>query len=394
MYYLYAVAVILYTSSFQKVVAQYQPQTSDCTTTNGAPGICIPIRQCTPIVNVLQSRPLTPQTIQLLRQLQCGFEGQDPRVCCTFAPVVQPTQPPFQPSTFPPTEEKNRFQTESELINNLLDSPLLPSECGKELKIRIVGGKRTALDEFPWMALLEYQKPNGRSTACGGVLINKRYVLTAAHCLKGKDLPSTWRLTSVRLGEYDTDSDHDCIQDENESICADDPITVGIEEQYVHEQYRPLSRDQKYDIALLRLSRDVASTNFIKPICLPRNPSFGEKMYVAGWGKTENTSYSNVKLKLSLPLSNTEECQRIYGQVGVNLGFGQVCAGGQKDKDSCRGDSGGPLMSIERYPDGGAKWNAVGVVSFGPSPCGMQGWPGVYTKVYDYIPWIMSKLRA
>nr|CAH7735497.1 unnamed protein product [Callosobruchus chinensis] len=70
-----------------------------------------------------------------------------------------------------------------------------------------------------------------------------------------------------------------------------------------------------------------------------------------------------------------------------------MCAGGERGRDSCRGDSGGPLMS---YEQNGAdqNWYAVGVVSFGPSPCGMENWPGVYTRVGSYMQWIVDKLRA
>lgn len=279
---------------------------------------------------------------------------------------------------------------------DLSNNALLPTECGKDLSQRIFGGERTDIDEFPWMALLEYARPNGRSTSCGGVLISKRYVLTAAHCIVGKDLPKTWRLENVRLGEYNIDTHPDCIQDGDVIlVCADDPITVGVEEQIAHENYRPSSRDQKYDIALLRLTRDVSFTNYVKPICLPPDATIPNKqsLYTAGWGKTENRSSSGVKLKVSLPLAEKEQCQVTYRNAGVNLGASQICAGGQKNKDSCRGDSGGPLMALERTREGKGKWSVVGVVSFGPLPCGMHGWPGVYTKVADFVPWIIGKMR-
>lgn len=52
---------------------------------------------------------------------------------------------------------------------------------------KILGGEETGLSEFPWLALLQYKKNNGRgfTFACGGSLISRRYVLTAAHCVKG-----------------------------------------------------------------------------------------------------------------------------------------------------------------------------------------------------------------
>lgn len=59
--------------------------------------------------------------------------------------------------------------------------------CGHTSDIdKIIGGDNTAIDEFPWMAVLEYQLSNGeRKIGCAGSIINRRYVLTAAHCLTG-----------------------------------------------------------------------------------------------------------------------------------------------------------------------------------------------------------------
>nr|XP_034178036.1 CLIP domain-containing serine protease 2-like [Osmia lignaria] len=263
------------------------------------------------------------------------------------------------------------------------------------LSERIVGGKHTDINEFPWLALLIYSSGttgNKQSANCGGVLISHRYILTAAHCLKGTIIPVGWKLAKVRLGEYDTRTNPDCIKDKaNSKVCADDAITAGIEKQIVHEKYT--NDDEKYDIALLRLDRDIPFTNYIKPICLPSNDAIGNKLFVAGWGETENGSRSNIKLKVSVPLVNKQQCERKYSRAEVTLGFGQICAGGVEGEDSCSGDSGGPLMSEEKGSDGIGRWTAVGVVSFGPSPCGFPDWPAVYTRVIDFIPWILSKLE-
>ncbi|RLU16063.1 hypothetical protein DMN91_011821 [Ooceraea biroi] len=387
------VSLKLLTFLIISINAQYEDSRSGCRA-DGQMGTCKAARNCTAVATILQQS--RDEAFAYLKRNHCGFDGKTPLVCCINNIITRPTPPNEDLYDRTLTNSGNSTPSEEGRIG-VDNNPLLPSDCGRDLSQRIVGGERTSLDEFPWMALLEYQKPNGRTTACGGVLISKRYVLTAAHCIKGKDLPTTWRLSSVRLGEYDTDTDTDCISDGNNgTTCADDPVTVGVEEQFAHEEYQPLSRHQRYDIALLRLAQDVTFTKYIKPICLPSNStSLDDRLFfVAGWGKTETRSSSNVKLKLSLPLVSDSQCDQTYNNAGVRLGYGQICAGGQRGKDSCRGDSGGPLMALERLSDRTGKWSAVGVVSFGPSPCGMQGWPGVYTKVQDFVPWILSKLRA
>jgi secreted trypsin-like serine protease len=59
-------------------------------------------------------------------------------------------------------------------------------------------------------------------------------------------------------------------------------------------------------------------------------------------------------------------------------------------KDSCQGDSGGPLMKYMN-DNGQNYWYLAGVVSFGKG-CGREDTPAIYTKVSEYIPWIMDKI--
>ena len=171
------------------------------------------------------------------------------------------------------------------------------------------------------------------------MVIFNRYVLTASHCVNGKNLPKTWQLTHVRLGEWDTSSDEDCDDSYiNEHVCAPPPIDIRIEKLIPHENYNVDITDQHNDIALLRLQQTVTFSDFIAPICLPinsdlRNNNFvGQSLSVAGWGKTETENASKFKLKVNVGGVTNEQCQRKYATQQRTIESSQFCAGGKKGK--------------------------------------------------------------
>lgn len=94
---------------------------------------------------------------------------------------------------------------------------------------------------------------------------------------------------------------------------------------------------------------------------------------------------SPIKLKLSLPYVEREKCSKTFRPWSFALGPGQMCAGGERAKDTCAGDSGSPLMSYDMKR---AIWYITGIVSLGVRGCGVEGLPGVYTNVHHYLPWI------
>ncbi|RVE47482.1 hypothetical protein evm_007893 [Chilo suppressalis] len=335
---------------------------------------CVIIQQCTYLYRQLQQGS-NPQLTILLRNLHCGFQDENPKICC------------------PPELSEQQFSSRN---GGAPVDPhsLLPSlaQCGTQTDDRIVGGTRAEIDEHPWMALLRYDKPRGWGFYCGGVLISSKYVLTAAHCVKGEDLPKNWRLSQVRLGEWNTTSSVDCI----DADCSGPPQDIVVERVIPHEDYDPADIHQANDIALLRLQHNAVFNDFVKPICLPtsgdikRTALEGYDMEVAGWGKTETRSESDVKLKVVVPVVSNAQCASVFSRVSRTITGKQMCAGGVAGQDSCRGDSGGPLMGkVSSY----SNWFVFGVVSYGPSPCGTQGWPGVYTRVTEYTDWILSKIK-
>uniref|UniRef100_A0AAG5DS92 Peptidase S1 domain-containing protein n=1 Tax=Anopheles atroparvus TaxID=41427 RepID=A0AAG5DS92_ANOAO len=266
------------------------------------------------------------------------------------------------------------------VVKNRIDLLDLES-CGPYTSDRIAFGKDAKLFEYPWMALLR----SGREWICGGTLINKRYVLTAAHCVKNEVVDS------VRLGEFELNRTIDC--DMRGEVCADPPQDIPVERVIIHEEYS--IRRKQHDIALLRLTREATMNDNVIPICLPVTPALQTKLptfFVAGWGATENSVHSNKLQFTKLNLVPVNECQtqlRVEDRY-VNLYDTQLCARGEEElSDNCVGDSGGPLKSVSVN----ARFVQYGVVSFGLKSCGKRTAPGVYTKVEHYLDWILNKLE-
>ncbi|XP_011629946.1 melanization protease 1-like [Pogonomyrmex barbatus] len=348
---------------------------------------CINIRDCPAIVEILRGpRPLSAEVLQTLRNSQCGYQGNDPMVCC-----------PGQTSTTPTTtttEESNVVPPPPDVTDHpnmrLLDHQI----CGTANQRRVINGNKTAVFQYPWMALIAYDtgKPNPEFR-CGGTIITKRYILTAAHCVTF--LPSGLRLIGARVGDHDISKERDCdTNDEGlELDCAERYQDFALESFHVHPDY---SRSKlQNDIALIRLngSIDFRPRN-VRPICLP----FGtgatlvhRKAVVTGWGATELGTRSFDLLQAKLPVVTNEQCKEVYKRT-TEIWYKQICAGGRDNVDSCLGDSGGPLQAPGLYR-GVTRTIQYGVVSYGLKHCGTEGYPGVYTRVSYYVNWILDTLR-
>ncbi|KAH8247792.1 hypothetical protein KR038_010030 [Drosophila bunnanda] len=370
-------------------------------------GICLEVSKCAAYLQVRNATNLPAEKVNFLKKVQCEVEQRlgdsetafESLVCCPangqdyLFPVLQFSKFEYRrfldvTSRFKRKKLKRRIQTvEPSSGFNLLN------ECGKQVTNRIYGGEIAELDEYPWLALLVY---NSNDYGCSGALIDDRHILTAAHCVQGEGVRERRGLKHVRLGEFNVKTEPDCIEEPNYLSCADAALDIGYEAIHVHPEYKEFSNYKYNDIAIIRLKHPVSFTHFVMPICLPNKTepltlAEGQMFSVSGWGRTDLFNkyfiniHSPIKLKLRIPYVSNENCTKILEAFGVRLGPKQICAGGEFAKDTCAGDSGGPLMYFDRLH---SRWVAHGVVSYGFTQCGMAGKPAVYTNVAEYTDWI------
>ncbi|XP_065087116.1 melanization protease 1-like [Ochlerotatus camptorhynchus] len=268
--------------------------------------------------------------------------------------------------------------------------PTLPDEtdCGLDNAAqRIIGGEETEKEQFRWTVALEYNQGKKQGILCGGSLINTKYVITAAHCVANV----TVKELTIRLGEWDLGNNPDCEEDDDQD-CNPDVVNATISKIIIHPRYG----NQRNDIALLRLTEALPDnyTTHILPICLPssaelRQNSFSDKnVSVVGWGQTEMASRSQLKMYAKLIIISLMECAEDLSDFNVVLNGMHICARSATDsiRDTCGGDSGGPLQ-IQLN----GNYYLIGVVSFGP-PCGRTLLPAVYTRITFYMDWILENI--
>jgi secreted trypsin-like serine protease len=275
------------------------------------------------------------------------------RYCCLKSSIGQITGP-TTPSLTPTTPSLPT-------VNNCGRQSIIPSTQ------RIVGGVEAIANSWPWIVSLQL-----RDHFCGGTLIDRRHVLTAAHCLTS----AIDNQIRVIAGLH-----------ERKKTNTGRTQNIGVSRIFMHEEYNTVT--QTNDIAILRLSQPIQLNNYVNLICLPGpDPQESAAVTVVGWGIIyKNSPLASNLRQVTVQVANAQATAAYpaYFNVKRQIGAGIPNIGG---KDSCQGDSGGPLM----YNSNGL-WYLSGVVSFG-SDCALSHYPGVYTRTSAYLNWIRSKINS
>lgn len=332
----------------------FQEQIPTCKDSDGVKGECVKVDQCKHVKNILISGKFDVSMRNYLIRTQCGFEEKTAKVCCTKDDPRERLS--RKPATKKPKTDSSAPIDKPKWLKKLERVFPSPPICGTQkidIEDKIFGGNRTKIDEYPWIVPLFFTKNHGKGVTnnCGGSLLSKRYVLSAAHCMlfptKQKRQFVNVKLKFVRLGEWSLETPEDCgLSLSGNEVCAPPHLDIPALKNITHENYSADNISQYNDIALIEMSTDEAYTfeysDFIKPICLPLNPDLWSASYenelfdVAGWGTTENGKMSQYKLKVTLPYFDREVFNERLKRLGEKARVldKQFCAGGEKGKDS------------------------------------------------------------
>uniref|UniRef100_A0A8C3FJ06 Peptidase S1 domain-containing protein n=1 Tax=Chrysemys picta bellii TaxID=8478 RepID=A0A8C3FJ06_CHRPI len=220
---------------------------------------------------------------------------------------------------------------------------------------KIIGGWEVQPHSRPYMAFVKIETGRNQRNICGGFLIRKDVVVTAAHCNCNHLHPLVFHSNiTVLLGAH--------------NISMTEPRTqeIRVHRRIPHPAFN--NNTLENDIMLLQLAQPVTLSAQVCPISLPLHGAPvipGSVCSVAGWGQmcVFPGKTSDVLMEVDLEVIEDRICSWRFPNK-------------YKPGTMLCGDSGGPLVC------GGM---AQGIVSFGPIDASP---PQVYTRVSKFIPWI------
>ncbi|MGW6158923.1 S1 family serine peptidase [Streptomyces sp. NPDC055144] len=254
----------------------------------------------------------------------------------------------------------------------LLAAALLPlaSPAPSAADSVVIGGRPVRVADSPWMVALSSRDRFGGTRSgqfCGGVVVGRSTVMTAAHCLGPEVLGTALRA----MGDLKVIAGRDDLRTESGA-------EVPVRRAWVNPDYDPETNSG--DVAVITLKAPLPE-GYVIPMAGAGDSAYaaGTGAAVYGWGDATGAGdYANTLRAADVRVLGDSVCKAAYpgNSEGTFLARTMLCAGEpQGGRDACQGDSGGPLVAHGRL---------IGLVSWG-SGCGRSGSPGVYARVSEVM---------
>ncbi|KAK0411894.1 hypothetical protein QR680_005904 [Steinernema hermaphroditum] len=254
-------------------------------------------------------------------------------------------------------------------------------ECGRSFEFwelrwsRFISneGNSTVAPAFPWFAALQTAGSADAHPFCGGSVVGRRWILTAASCLQSvSDFEIVLGLKYMnRFNPLRT--------------------TYRVRRTVVHKDYGMMGSD----IALIETTQPIGYNRHVQPVCLPKDDSnlkTGLPANTTGFGVKESHEAADHLLMINTTFRDVSDCEGIdsNGVFNASHGSNSILCLGTTDKELCHGDSGAPLTRKQLFD---ISWQ-YGIASMSPK-CGDDiGHPSVYTRIAFFCDWIDESTKG
>ncbi|XP_075986084.1 chymotrypsin-like elastase family member 2A [Anticarsia gemmatalis] len=279
-----------------------------------------------------------------------------------------------------------------------ISSPLPSDSCGRRKVVHtelIVNGQPTAPGDWPFHVALFKVEGKYFKYICGGTLLSKTLILTAAHCASIQGAPVLPESLNVVLGKH--------------NLIGGDiaPQEREVFQVIIHPRYN--AKNLNNDIALLKLKSEVVFDDYVQPACLWDTNSYkklpGGEVFgtVAGWGLDNKDELSTTLQQVTLPKISEATCLKsnpVFFQKTLNSY--KFCAGYTNGTSVCNGDSGGGFLIFVPDVAGDSThksgtWHVHGIVSMtlrrNDAPICDPNQYALFTDVAKYRDWVMGYLK-